>query len=130
MLSLRGRPEIEHTSLAVEEPLAGLVQFLQHVEEAKALAFAEAIKPERRGGLDQPVLEVNRGHPLVGVGPIPRPVAVDPKVAGVLPLPWAVAAVKESLLQLADLATVLIFRGARLRDPGDLLPRSFVGPTR
>src|ERR1035441_5985673 len=52
---------------------------------------------------------------------------MNPEVAGVLPLPWAVAAVKEPFLQLADVAAMLVSRGAGLRDAGDLLPVSLVG---
>src|ERR1035441_4224758 len=55
---------------------------------------------------------------------------MNPEVAGVLPLPWAVAAVKEPFLQLANVAAMLVSRGAGLRNAGDLLPGSLVGPAR
>ena len=125
---VRRGPEVKHAGLAVEKPLAGLIEFLEEVEEVEALALAEAIKAVGRGGLDEASVEVNGGRALAGVGPIPGPVAVDPQVASVLPPAGAVAGVGEPLLQLADLAAVFVFPGAGIRIAGDALPFGVVGP--
>ena len=74
----RGRPEIKQPALAIEEPFAGLVEFLQDVEPAETLTGPEAIKTMRRGRLDDAFVQIERGHPFVGVRPIPRPKSMHP----------------------------------------------------
>ena len=65
------RPEVKQAGLAVEEPLAGLVQLLQEVKEAEPLPFPETILPKWSHGFDQVTVEIDGIHTLVGIGPIP-----------------------------------------------------------
>ncbi len=79
------RPVIELPCGAVDIVFARLVQLLQHVEEIEALARPDAILRIRRGGHHFSVGRVEAGDTVVGVGPVPAPVAVHPEVIHRLP---------------------------------------------
>src|SRR5436190_16717539 len=82
----------------------------------------------RRGGFDQMPVGVERCDALVGVGPIPCPITVDPNVGFVLPVLRAGSGVQEAGLEFPDLAAVPIILRAGGREPRDMFPVPFIWP--
>ena len=74
------RPEVEDGVRAIEIPFARHVDFGQHVDRIEGLAFAVAVGGKRRSQGNFLFRRINRGDPLVGIGPAPEPIAVEPGV--------------------------------------------------
>lgn len=81
-----------------------------------------------RSGPDQSLLRIQRGDLLVGVGPVPGPVAVDPNPGGILPPPRTIPRVEKPTLEAADAASVIVVLRRGRRETRDQLEGALVGP--
>jgi hypothetical protein len=75
------RVEVQHARGPVQEPLARRVEFAERVHGVEPLPLAVAIAVMGRPQRDQALRRVDGLDLLVGVGPVPEPVAVEPEVA-------------------------------------------------
>ena len=122
-LQVGRRPEVQTARAAVDDELAGLIQFLQHVQGAVAarrrVALHEAVDVRRgqrdpvRGGIDRGDLD----HLVV---PVVAPVALEPHALRCLPARRPVACILEAPRQTALVAVARTRAG--LHDPGDGRP--------
>ena len=80
LVERRRRPEIENARRAVQIPLARRVQFGQQVEGIVPLALPIAVVVIGRHERDDVPGRVDRLDLLALVGPVPKPVAVQPDV--------------------------------------------------
>src|SRR5438128_800842 len=96
MLSLIGRPKVQHARITVEEPLPRLIEFFEDIKEIESLVLAETVEAVRRGGLYEALLDIEQGHLLVRFRPVVGPVTVNPDIICFPPVPRPVTTVVES----------------------------------
>ena len=123
-----GRPEVEFARLSIENPFAGLVEFLEHIQVLNPLANAKAVLTIGRRRLHQSLFQIDGRNVFVRIGPVPRPVSVYPQIARVLPAPRPIPGILKAVFQLADLSAMPIFLRVFLRKSGDVIPLSFIRP--
>ena len=71
---------------------------------------------------------IQRRDTFVRVRPVPRPVAVDPEVAGIAPTTRTISVVHETVFEFADLAAVSIVLSVVGWKTGNECPVTFVRP--
>lgn len=99
-----GGVPVEFAALAVEVPLVRLVQFGQEVDGVEALVLPVAVAVPGFGEGDLAGLGVDRLDLLVGIRPVPEPVAMEPGVRFIAPAEGAVALEAEASLGRAGAA--------------------------
>ena len=107
VVRIRRRIEIEGAGHPIEIPLSGHVDLREKIDGVigAVLAIAVAVIGRRQG--DLPLVRVDRSDLFMRVGPTEVPIAVQPRVAVVLPTPGAIAFVGESA-GLAAASTVQV----------------------
>ena len=104
----RWRPEVQHAFFTVDVVFPRAVQFFEDVEIVITLVFREAVGAEGLCGINRPGSRVNGFYPLELVGPINRPVAMHPGIAGQLPSFGTITVEPESAVMTADGDAVLL----------------------